>query len=137
MIRAKARQRGGQGQGSKPCDLDLGGSIMGLYLKAIQAQLMKELDRSSTENVHPWLVNELKKYDWTIVYRLRFICQELGLEYTEAYYREVKVWLPNERWGNSCMPTRSNCKLSEFVIRFSFPTIQQGECLHLICVISS
>ena len=46
----------------------------------------------------------------------RLIGRRLGLEYSEcAYYRDIKVWLPDEQWGPEAMPPCVECKSAKEV----------------------
>ena len=47
---------------------------------------------------------------WLRAARAHSICKKLGLEYGEpAYYRDILVWLPDERWGAEAMPPSVHC----------------------------
>jgi len=105
-------------------DIDFKESIMIQYLRSIQGRLKEELSQKQGKSqTRRWLVNELKKNNWIIPQcRSEFICRELGLGYTElAYYRDVHVWLPEERWDNGSLPCCPNCKNADKVKTFSFP----------------
>jgi hypothetical protein len=103
--------------------LDLKDSIMGVYCKAVQERTKMELSQKKKCQVQPWLIQELKKNDWIIRrHRASYICNKLGIEYTEiAYYRDIHIWLPEERWGNSYIPPCPNCKTNCNVKPWSFP----------------
>ena len=50
-----------------------------------------------------WLRELREDYDWWLPAKTcaRRICRKLGLTYGEpSYYRDIHVWLPDERWGH-------------------------------------
>ena len=79
-------------------------SVMGQYLKAVFMRLKYEV---STKFVgleeDKWLLGMLKDDDWWL--RANFahrVCKQLKLQYTEEnkfYFRDIKVWLPDQQWG--------------------------------------
>ena len=90
-------------------------SVMGQYLKAVFMRLKFEV---STKFVgleeDKWLLGMLKDDDWWL--RANFahrVCKRLKLQYTEEnkfYFRDIKVWLPDQQWGLKAMPPCVLCK---------------------------
>lgn len=90
-------------------------SVMGQYLKAVFMRLKYEV---STKFVgleeEKWLLGMLKDDDWWL--RANFahrVCKQLKLQYTEEnkfYFRDIKVWLPDQQWGLKAMPPCVLCK---------------------------
>ena len=90
-------------------------SVMGQYLKAVFMRLKYEV---STKFVgleeNKWLLDMLKDDDWWL--RANFahrVCKRLKLQYTEEnkfYFRDIKVWLPDQQWGLKAMPPCVLCK---------------------------
>ena len=88
-------------------DDDQSPSIMRDYLAAIQHQLKKEFSERSVGAEPRWLRSFLKQWEhsgkgWRIRQcESKFVCEKLGIPFTEyAYYKDVVVWLPDERWGD-------------------------------------
>ena len=89
--------------------------VMHNYCQAIQSRLQQEC-ASQGPNALPalekkWLLDFLKDHDWCIQhYHAKTICKKLGIIFNEpSYYRDVHVWLPDIRWGNTCMPVCPRC----------------------------
>jgi len=41
----------------------------------------------------------------------KVVCHKVGLEYSEpAYYRDIKVWIPDVQFGRDAMPPCPHCK---------------------------
>ena len=92
------------------------GSVMGAYLKAVFDRLHSETigDASRSALEAKWLLDMLKQEgaDWWLpASSARLVCAKLGVEYGEpAYYRDIKVWLPDEQWGSEAMPPCVECE---------------------------
>lgn len=95
-------------------------AIMQKYLRAIQIQLQKELSQDFVG--HTWLRDDiLKENDWWIPkHKFRRVCGKLNVHFADdemeqPYFRDVYVWLPDERWGKPCMPACPTCKVNTAV----------------------
>ncbi|CAJ1958310.1 unnamed protein product [Cylindrotheca closterium] len=90
-------------------------TIMHRYLQAIQKRLQYETSPKFPALENKWLNEFLGENDWWIHrHQYRSICRLLQIQYKEeeneaAYFRKVYVWLPDVRWGPSCMPTCAKC----------------------------
>ena len=90
-------------------------TIMHRYLEAILKRLQYETSPKFPALENKWLNELLKKNDWWIDrHQYRSICRLLQIQYKEeeneaAYFRKVYVWLPDVRWGPSCMPACAKC----------------------------
>ena len=92
---------------------DLPDSVMTTYLRKLQEQFQAEttgkenpkLWAASTGRTK-WLLPFLRDHDWCLPeYSAKHACEKLGIPCVEeAYYREVKFWFPDVRWGLECMP---------------------------------
>lgn len=93
-------------------------TIMHKYIHAIQNRLQIELSSVTDEQ---WLLNILKSNDWWILkHKYKSICRKLNLVFEKdemegAYFQNVYVWLPDERWGTICMPACPKCKSNKRV----------------------
>lgn len=91
-------------------------SVMGVFLKAVFDRLHSETIGTASRNAleAKWLLGMLKQEGanwWLLAARARMISTKLGLEYGEAaYYRDIKVWLPDEQWGSEAMPPCVECE---------------------------
>ena len=91
-------------------------SVMGEYLKAVFDRLRSETrekgEGSTTALEEKWLVRMLEESEWWLrASRARSICSKLGLDYGEpSYYRDIYVWLPDERWGEEAKPPCVECE---------------------------
>jgi len=66
--------------------------------------------------------------------RVRSVCAKLGLEYGEpAYYHDIFVWLPDERWGAEAMPPCIECESAQRVAAHAFQTGAHGHYGRRIC----
>ena len=114
-----------------PDDLGGGSSVMGAYLKAafdrLHSETTGEASRSGEEK---WLLGRLKAEGagwWLRGACARSLCRLLGLEYGEpSYYRDVKVWLPDEQWGAEAMPPCPVCESARDVGVHSWQNVHYG-----------
>jgi len=89
-------------------------SVMFIYLHAVVQQLKKEC--STTGKAVPgdveWLLPLLKEDGyWLRAHKARHICKKLGVTFTcEAYYTDVRVWVPQLEFGIEAMPSCVSCK---------------------------
>lgn len=94
---------------------DAAAGVMGMYRKAVFDRLHSETTGEASRNAleAKWLLSMLNEEGsewWLRATRARSICKKLGLEYGEpAYYRDILVWLPDERWGAEAMPPCVHC----------------------------
>ena len=97
------------------------GTIMHKYIHSIQDRLQVELSRNFGATDEPWLLNLLKASNWWIrKQKFKHVCTKLNLEFEQdqmesAYFRDVYVWLPDERWGKEYMPACPECKVNDRV----------------------
>ena len=93
------------------------GIVMREYLQSIQGRLKGELrkDCSTTK----WLFSYLKSHEfWIRAEASQEICKHLGVLYkNRAYYRDVRVWLPEEQYGQIYMPSCITCESNTRVAR--------------------
>ena len=82
---------------------------MRTYLKAVFTRIKEELGQDFTGE--QWMVERLREHSWRL--RAEFastVCEKLEIEYGEAaYYRDIRVWLPDVRWGPEFMPVCGTC----------------------------
>ena len=106
--------------------------VMATYLKAVFDRLHSETTGEASRDAFEskWLLAILKEEGsewWLRASRARSICAKLGLEYDEpAYYHDILVWLPDERWGAEAMPPCVECKSAEQVGVHGFQTVHFG-----------
>ena len=98
------------------------GTIMHKYLHAIQDRLQKELSNQFGATDETWLKKLIIDNDWWIRRKgFQYICGKLNIQFEademeEAYFRDVYIWLPDERWGVvHGMPKCPVCRSSEHV----------------------
>lgn len=115
-------------------------SIMGSYLKAVFDRLHSETIGVASRNAFEakWLLGMLKEEGvdwWLLAGRARAVCAKLGLVYGEpAYYRNIKVWLPDEQWGPEAMPPCVQCESAAKVGVHGFQSAHFGRRIcHLTC----
>jgi len=79
------------------------------YLAIVQERLRKETNKNTVQVCDQWLMKVLHDNDWEIpVARAKYVCEKLGLPFSEpSYYRKVVVWLPDV-WHNIAPPC-PNC----------------------------
>ena len=81
---------------------------MGTYLAAVFERLRAELSGKLPALEKKWLLDMLKVpgADWWLRAGIAgTVCARLGIEHGEpSYYRDICVWLPDERWGVEAMP---------------------------------
>jgi hypothetical protein len=86
-------------------------SVMTKYLRAILRQLKAECNTKPPLllDTHCWLRQYLEQNQfWIRKQSVKFICGKLGIDMDlEGYYRDVRVWLPDEQYG--LWPTCPSC----------------------------
>jgi hypothetical protein len=103
--------------------------VMQDYIKAVHARLHSETkgDASKHALTRCWLLDYLKKNDYWIRRRdAKYIC--VKLKETDAsfkfddpdYYRNVRVWLPDDQYGMEAMPPCPKCKSASRVCYDSY-----------------
>ena len=113
-------------------EYDCVSSVMGTYLKTVFDRLRTETTGEASRNSleQKWLLNMLKEQGanwWLSAARAKSICKKLGLEYGEpAYYRDIFVWLPDERWGAEAMPPCVKCGCAAEVGVHGYQTTHYG-----------
>lgn len=85
-------------------------SVMNSYLRAIQTRLKLEV-LEDTKDDEKWLKKMLTENDWWIRHQqAESLCKKLVIIFAEiAYYRDVYVWLPEQRWGQVAWPPCPSC----------------------------
>ena len=88
--------------------------VMAEYLEKIQKRLRFER-ANKLATTDKWLLYLLDKgpgSDWWLRSGLaKHVCKKLDIEYGEpSYYKDLYVWLPDERWGPMAMPPCPTCK---------------------------
>ena len=88
------------------------GSVMGVFLEAALKRMQAET--TGTRRGDAWLLQHLKEKEWWLrASRAKDVCAKLGIDFGEpAYYRDVFVWLPDERWGMEATPACPSCRSS-------------------------
>jgi hypothetical protein len=101
-------------------------SVMNIYLQAIQSRVKYEV-KDTTPTGEKWLHKHLEENDWWIrKVRAKWLCKELNVACNEpAYYRDVYIWLPEQRWGNIAWPPCPTC-LKQDVAAHGFQTNHFG-----------
>jgi hypothetical protein len=84
--------------------------VMNAYLRAIQTRLKYEV-LEATANEEKWLKKMLNENDWWIRHQqAQSLCINLGIIFSEiAYYRDIYVWLAEQRWGGVTWPPCPSC----------------------------
>jgi len=99
-------------------------AFMHVYLQHVRRRLHDELLTTFTGKT--WLLDLLKssegrddKYFWLRASKSREICRKLGISYggEQAYYKDIKVWLPDIQYGRQYMPV-CPCCMSNDKVRF-------------------
>ena len=74
--------------------------VMSIFLRAVHDRLKNET--SGSKAVKQWLLPMLKQDGrswWIRNNDAKYVCSKLHILYDEpAYYRDILVWLPDERW---------------------------------------
>jgi hypothetical protein len=85
-------------------------SVMNSYLRAIQTRLKFEVLEDTKED-EKWLKKMLNENDWWIHHQqAESLCKKLKVIFAEiAYYRDIYVWLPEQRWGDVAWPPCPSC----------------------------
>ncbi len=82
--------------------------VMREYLRAVVQCLHSDISGEAFKNINDqWLLKILQGNDWWLKAssHSRLICKKLQLIYTEpAYYRNIKIWIPDVQWGRKAMP---------------------------------
>ena len=96
------------GGGGGP-DTAAAAGLMGAYIYRIHERLKYELGNKIKAFEDKWLLNFLRKKEngwWIRNGHAEFICSKIpDLEYGEqSYYRDIRVWLPDQQYGAHCMP---------------------------------
>ena len=101
-------------------------SVMNIYLQAIQSRLKYEA-KEVTPNEEKWLRRHLDDNNWWILLvKAQWLCSKLNVKFEEpAYYRDVYVWLPEQRWGNVAWPPCPSC-LQQDVAAHGFQSNHYG-----------
>jgi hypothetical protein len=87
-------------------DQDAGPSVQQVYLQAAQRLLKKEFGPSAVTQELKGLLED--NDSWLHAVHAPKICGSLGLECAEPpYYRDICVWLPDERWGTESLPRQN------------------------------
>ena len=107
------------GGGGGP-DTAAAAGLMGAYIYRIHERLKYELGNKIKAFEDKWLLNFLRKKEngwWIRNGHAEFICSKIpDLEYGEqSYYRDIRVWLPDQQYGAHCMPFCGTCKSNESV----------------------
>ena len=88
--------------------------VMHTYIEAIYRRLQYETTGKIKGLEVKWLLNFLRVKAhgfWIRKEHAEFFCGKLGIEFEHStYYRDVKVWLPDEQWGRIAMPCCLGCK---------------------------
>lgn len=79
-----------------------------VYRRAVQARIRKETSSRGPADT-TWLMDILKQHDWWLPHTFaKMVCTKLKIPYGQpAYYRDIYVWAPDERWG--VLPTCPCC----------------------------
>ena len=102
--------------------------VMATYLEVVFGRLHSETIGEASRNSieQKWLLDILKEEgnNWRLpAARAKSVCRKLGLEYGEpAYYRDILIWLPDERWGAEAMPPCVECESAADVGVHGFQT---------------
>ena len=113
-------EEGGGGGGDRGPDTAAPAGLMGAYIYHIHERLKYELGNKIKAFEEKWLLNLLRKKEnrwWIRNGHAEFICSKIpDLEYGEqSYYRDIRVWLPDQEYGAHCMPFCGTCKSNENV----------------------
>ena len=97
------------------------GFVMREYLQSIQGRLKTELrkDREALNAASKWLLSYLANHEfWIRAEASQEVCKKLGMLYKHrAYYRDVRVWLPEVQYGEYYMPSCVTCNSNSCVAR--------------------
>ena len=101
--------------------------LMAEYLEKVQKRLRFER-ANKLATTGKWLLQLLDKVpgsDWWLRSGLaKHVCNKLGIEYGEpSYYKDLYVWLPDERWGPMAMPPCPTCKSCTHVSPHDFQSV--------------
>ena len=113
-------EEGGGGGGDRGPDAAAPAGLMGAYIYHVHKRLKYELGNEIKGLEEKWLLNFLRKKGngwWIRSGHAEFLCSKIpGLEYGEqSYYRDIRVWLPDQQYGAHCMPFCGTCKSNESV----------------------
>ena len=109
---------GGGGNNGTDAAAPLG--LMKDYIYNVHERLKYELGNTITALEEKWLLNFLKKKEngwWIRKENAEYICKMIPeLKYGEqSYYRDIRVWLPDQQYGDFCMPFCGACRSNENV----------------------
>ena len=107
------------------------------YMRAVQNRLKCEVANKTKGFEASWLLDHLKENDWwvrkehalAIVKQLKserrspstYQDADIG-KHNPAYYRSIKVWIPELMWGNNCRPFCPTCHRDDDVKSWGFNT---------------
>ena len=108
---------------------------MGEYLKGVYQRLHSETTgpASRDSSSEPWLLNMLQKKEADYLLKASFastVCEKLGIVHQEpAYYRDIKVWLPDLQWGREATPQYVQCGTAKHVEVHGYRDNHFGHCV--------
>ena len=111
---------GGGGGGNNGPDSAAPLGLMKKYIYQVHERLKYELGNKITALEEKWLLIFLKKKEngwWIRKENAEYICKKIPeLKYGEqSYYRDIRVWLPDQQYGILCMPFCGACRTNENV----------------------
>jgi hypothetical protein len=100
--------------------LDDNSSVMGHYLHKVYERLGIEVTGKVDDTGvrgDAWLMSHLGENNfWVRAEQARSICKRLNIAFQEpSYYRDIKVWLPQEQFGRSSKPPCPTCGTAQHV----------------------
>ena len=112
--------------------MDGAGSVMYIYLSAVLQQLKQECSTGKAKaGKVDWLLPLLKENDyWLRAHKAKHVCSKLGITFTcEAYYTDVRVWVPQREFGVEGTPMCVSCNCA---CRFPSECMQKCPMAHMI-----
>ena len=100
------------------------------FVFAVRARLKEELNSKKTNTGVKFLLEHLKINDfWIRECHVPYLSKLLQLNFDEDlryYYGDIKCWLPEIQWGETCMPVCPCCKRQKNVMRHDLGNLRKA-----------